>query len=823
LLILTGLALLAASPARPAFGQSSGVERFGEKDKGEAPASATSAQSQSPIDIRIDKFGPANLAREGEWTGVQVSVLNRGSAFVSTLVRLDIVDSDGDTAQYQATLTANPGTRQPLWLYARMPYNARSRQFTISAFEAIESGDAGAGSVRPGKLLSRQVVSPGTNAIVSKMTPMIGVVGRQALGLDRLAVPFSTGTTYLPIGHAVTAFAGGLTPGELPDRWMGMAALHTIVWAPAPGEGEPTDLNESQASALREWVRRGGHLVIVVPSVGQTWLSPSNPLGEILPKCKIVRNEGVDLNDFKRLLVGKDVALPSSAVVHTFEPLAGVAPGDADRILSGTRERCVVVRRQVGVGCVTMIGIDLTSRALTSLDAIQADIFWARVLGRRGALLSSAERDKQQLAGEQFPERQNLALDTDMAEQINHTGASAIGVLLAFVVFVLYWLVAGLVGFWVLKQRKATHHAWVAFVASIALFTGIAWGGATLIKPSSYEAKHFTICDYVYGQNTLRARMWASALLPTYRDVPMALRDTDARFNSALAPWETPSENSGDNPIYNDARGYTIDARAPRGMNVPARSTVKSLQADWAGPSSSEWKMPLPVRQPTDGPDQTPALKLTYNAIPIEGKRFKLDGVLKNDMAFDLTDVRVLVVTRQTVPVQTPTLPNVVPEFQRNRLPCEVAGVQLTSAWKAGANLDVGALVDQVAGARGGTTAGVEDLLKRLPGAASGFTGRMVTEIATARFEDRMLASAFYGMLEPPSKGNQPQGFWQRASTHGLDLSRWFTQPCVIVVGWVRNAPSPVPLTRDGEAMKTDGLTMVRWIYPLPDSPPELE
>ncbi len=43
------------------------------------------------------------------------------------------------------------------------------------------------------------------------------------------------------------------------------------------------------------------------------------------------------------------------------------------------------------------------------------------------------------------------------------------------------------------------------------------------------------------------------------------------------------------------------------------------------------------------------------------------------------------------------------------------------------------------------------------------------------------------------------------------------------VVGWVRNAPSPVPLTRDGEAMKTDGLTMVRWIYPLPDSPPELE
>ena len=63
----------------------------------------------------------------------------------------------------------------------------------------------------------------------------------------------------------------------------------------------------------------------------------------------------------------------------------------------------------------------------------------------------------------------------------------------------------------------------------------------------------------------------------------------------------------------------------------------------------------------------------------------------------------------------------------------------------------------------------------------------------------------------------------QRADTHCLDLGRWFTRPCVIIIGLVgqtKPLPTPIPFCVDGETAPTSGLTIVRWVYPLPDNPP---
>jgi hypothetical protein len=61
-----------------------------------------------------------------------------------------------------------------------------------------------------------------------------------------------------------------------------------------------------------------------------------------------------------------------------------------------------------------------------------------------------------------------------------------------------------------------------------------------------------------------------------------------------------------------------------------------------------------------------------------------------------------------------------------------------------------------------------------------------------------------------------------RSEAHGTDISRWFTQPCVIIIGHIVDAESPVPLTLNGDSLGTKGHTVVRWIYPLPESPPRV-
>jgi hypothetical protein len=51
-----------------------------------------------------------------------------------------------------------------------------------------------------------------------------------------------------------------------------------------------------------------------------------------------------------------------------------------------------------------------------------------------------------------------------------------------------------------------------------------------------------------------------------------------------------------------------------------------------------------------------------------------------------------------------------------------------------------------------------------------------------------------------------------------LDLSAWFTRPCLIIIGYLDESKCPLPLriNNAGDAPESNGLTIVRWIYPLP-------
>jgi hypothetical protein len=66
-------------------------------------------------------------------------------------------------------------------------------------------------------------------------------------------------------------------------------------------------------------------------------------------------------------------------------------------------------------------------------------------------------------------------------------------------------------------------------------------------------------------------------------------------------------------------------------------------------------------------------------------------------------------------------------------------------------------------------------------------------------------------------------GVVRREATHGMDLGRWFTQPCIIVIGYLvdPNQDAPISTYVDGKAVPARGTTVVRWVYPLPDNPPK--
>ncbi len=726
------------------------------------------------VEIEDVVFGVGEAARPGDWAGVRLTLRDRGDRVRAALVRWHIEDPDGDTALHQRLVTLNPGREQELWLYARLPFGmGDSQAFTVTVRLAPE-GDAETAGRRIGaaRIQPRRVV-PATSGL-------IGVVGRRSAGLDQYAAT-PAGTNRPGTSHELTETVIGLEPASLPDDWRGLAAMEALVWL----EGDPLELTDEAAQAIREWAHRGGQLVVAMPPVGETWTNERNPLIDLVPAMTIARREGVDLDDYRALLTGlRRLPLPDQAVIHTFSAQDGVSVTEAAPILAGPDGRAVVMRRIVGSGMSTFVGIDLGSSRLAG--RIDAQRLWHRILGRRFTVMSPTEMQQRRQAepGVDFTSWDEAALDADLGALINMTGRAGAGVLLAVTVFGAYLLLAGPGGFAVLRLRGWEKHAWLAFVATAAVFAVAAWSGATALRPSLTEIRHVTLLDHVFAQPTDRARTWFSVILPTYGSQRLSIGagdSADDRWTNALAPWDDP-EGLG-RTVFPDRREYIINSRRPDSLVVPTRSTVKQFRADWLGPPQLLTPMPVGGEIYVDSSGT-------------------LVGALEHKMPAALEDVQIVLVRGQT---------SLVAEAG---LPAETLAWSLPDPWAPETTLDLEKLGDPSDGQEL-----FRVLAERVAG-AQGFAG-----LARARSERegrrRLAMAAWMTMLEPPNWRTMRGGvktLLQRRETHGWDLGAWFTQPCLVVLGQIE-METPIPIRVDGRKPESRGIVMLRWIYPLSPKP----
>ncbi|MEY3232230.1 MAG: hypothetical protein RL689_2319, partial [Planctomycetota bacterium] len=784
---------------------------------------ATSTRAAGEVLIEVDRFGAGNQARPGDWCGLRLRLTDTASSQRELIVRVQTVDADGDQPLYQTGLTSNPGLAQQAWLYARLPFvgTAEATEVTVTVHEAVEAGDLGepgATGYRAGRMLASAKVTPKAGSIVPATVGMIGVVGPRPLGLQQYGDRAGPSSPWHPFANESTQIVTGLTPEDMPDRWMGLAGFEAVVWA----DGDPAKLRGDRARAVRDYVTRGGHLIIILPPVGQTWTNASsNELIDIMPSVTVASRERVPFEGFRPLLTSwNTTSFPATATVQQFTRRPDTSPWEASCVLAGPEGGCVVTRREVGAGCVTMVGLDLNQTALSQFRMIDAEVFWHRVLGRRGTLQEpqvepSADGSStvQVAAG---ASRRVVSYDAMIDAAIGKSGSSATGVLAGFVVFAIYWAVAGPVGFALLRRRGMTHHAWVGFIACSVVFTVFAWGGATILRPKATEATHLTLLDHVFGQPVQRARTWASVLLPWYGSATLGvgeaieLKDRSAQRRSlnSIAAWEAADASASGFGGFPDARGYAVDARLPDTITVPTRQTVKQVEAQWSG--GPRWEMPLPL--PDEGKEGMGVLRLN------DAGWFQLDetkqvplvtGSLVHKFPGPMTGVTVIVVRRQQ-PLPAPR-PRTAAAALPAALPCEAEAFVFTEPWEPGKPLSL----DVVTRPRSRVEqrkASLDQYLATLVPAA-GF-GRVLDEGEATRLRP---ASALAGLaLFPMLPTPEPSGdiaapspaVPQRTSTHGFDLGRWFTRPCIIIVGMVgeqQPQPSPVPLVVDGEPLETMG------------------
>ncbi|MFW5652920.1 MAG: hypothetical protein ACOC0P_02640, partial [Planctomycetota bacterium] len=627
------------------------------------------------VDVAVESFGLGGIARPGSWTPIRVNVSYAGSEARSVLVVLEQRDADGDIIELTRETALNPGNN-PVLLYTLMPPETlRGDTWNLVVYELDAAGDRA-------EQLAARVIS--AQNIIDPDRSVIGVVGTRTANLLDYRGP-ANDLSYPASGHEFIQVLSGLGPSDIPDRWMGLDMLEALVWI----DGDPTQLRGERAEALAEWVARGGHFIVVLPEFDQDWLSPADlpaALRQILPEARITRWEGQTianqssaggvLRHISRYARVPELPLGGGmpqVTLHLMEPQSGTwASNDVVPMMEveltppgaqSSRRLAVTVQRGVGLGHVTLTGIPAANQSLNQrlVDLPDAEIFWNRILGWRVDVPERGEWDF--VRREEGPQQRARFDLTEVVDDFTQLAWQAEGgVLLALIVFVLYWGISGPIAFATLKKYGFAKWTWMGFVAAAAVFTVISWAGARALRTGGTEIAHFSVIDHVAsGPGYQRTVTYLNADLRGYGrrliEIDRDPADPDENDFSltldngrlALEPHNTLfsftpfGATSGGFP---DVRRYTMSAAEPEQMQPYARSTAKQVVAEWVGSPLDGWQMPRPAQ-----PGREPNVVLDNEQRPIS-----ISGVLTHNLPGTIENTRIIYVSNRRARF-TPRLP----------------------------------------------------------------------------------------------------------------------------------------------------------------------
>ena len=765
-------------------------------------------QAGDSVLLEAGSIGVGGVARIGDWAGIEIQFQDASDSQRELIIQIEGLDSDGDSPLYQRTVTSNPGVLQKTWLYLWIPGTTGPQDtFKVSVYEALdldaEASERSGVSYRRGQLLARKELG-GSKQLLDPEIATGLVIGRRLGGLadySRTSTGNTSGSTgHLPYGHEITLFTHDIRPNDLPDRAIGLSQFETIIWSTA----DPAELTLSRSDALIEWVRSGGHLVVCLPTTGLVWFDDErNALASLLPDITHQQLAPGSSDVHGLLTLDENATLPSSLIVTELTTNAAAEPTEAMSVLQDREGRTVVSRRVVDLGMVTLIGIDITNRNLADRGLPAMEAFWHRVLGKRGMPI-----DRNPNNSPLTTSRELRYFDKDIAPSITSSGSAGLALLLGFALFATYWGLGGPLGYAILNQYGLKKHTWLAFVAAIGLFTLIGWGGVSAIRPRSASMQQVVFLDAIEGGRFQRTRSYANVFFPGYADASLRVGDPDNEFgvfHNTVSHWNELYTQTLGTSSFPDARSYAVSARDADVMRFPARATDKKFRLDWTGPE--RWPMPNAVSE-NGGPG---ALRL----VTLEDQSVGITGSLTHNLPGTLKDV-VIVVSKGQRSIGTHVGQSGVPNYNAYKIP---------GGWPPGQPKDLATLGSGSSNTNKPSHSYFDDLLSKASG------GEFATVASSGSANERLIANAFVSQLKTPARtGSEIKTAGVRQSSHGLDVGKWLTQPCVMVLGVVELSraddatnPLPVFIKRGGGWNEVDwsGKVVVRWIYPLGENPPE--
>jgi hypothetical protein len=393
-----------------------------------------------------------------------------------------------------------------------------------------------------------------------------------------------------------------IRPSALPQSPLAYQAVDAVVWI----SGDARTLSEEgskQLIALQQWVRQGGTLIICHPS-SDAERQKIEPFADMLPV------QWKENGEWKINVKEKDNLEPLISLAHaknnepwpkttwnmtgkfafaraTTKPAAVVEPGDWIRWdEDGKDQSPYIARIAYGLGSVEWVAQDLGNPAITGPNTAGWQYVWDHIFDWKAD--THLSNNMPEAVRDSYIETNPVDIGSAQMAGVEFGAKGAGLIVVAIFFFIFYWIVAGPGSYLFLAGKKRKDLSWAMFGVSAVAATLLTVLVVRLVLRGSPEIHHATNVRMVSGQEPQPAIAFSriGLYIPRDGDQHIGLTDTSKEFVSYLTPMSVPpSSTENDFPANLDYHVPVRDEGStdPIGIDVPFRSTLKKLQAQWCG------------------------------------------------------------------------------------------------------------------------------------------------------------------------------------------------------------------------------------------------
>ena len=471
-----------------------------------AMAGESALAASRAVEVENIRVGFQERYKVGTWTPVWIQLRGGIDGFGGYL-EVIAQDEDGTPTVIRQVVQVAPGATQRVTAYVRP--GSQDPDFATLRFIDGKSGRRAANDVVIGNELSSKPPEP-----LSQEDYQILSLGHPA-GLKMIPdLPgFNANKTNnaVPGGRAREVVVAELQTIDdlLPGRWYGFDAVDVVVVDTNDKEMLAT-LSGNRGEALKQWVQRGGHLVVAASS---NWQAVNDGLlGEMLPARLNGQSQVTPFDSLESFTGGSHQVAFENAPARVAKLEDIEARGG--KVIASTLSTPLVVRGPYGFGRVTLIGLDIDTKPFAAWP--DRGLFFVKALDLKGASTAvDAQQAQRRIINQSVSDLATLirrALD-----QFAGVTLIPFGWVAGFIV--LYILLIGPGDYFFLKKvLKRMELTWITFPTIVVTVSLLAYYAAYVVKGTDLRINKIDVVDIDLDSKVARGTSWVNLFSPQNRD-----------------------------------------------------------------------------------------------------------------------------------------------------------------------------------------------------------------------------------------------------------------------------------------------------------------